>query len=99
MKYRKDSDLCYSQFALIIGCNGNTDDREEILNLKRVENDCFRSTLIAIQELNKDVIEKASLNIPSYFKTYLDALKGRKYGFQYNLVRDDLSISEFVLNY
>lgn len=97
-KYSSNNDMCYSQFSLISGKYGNSDEREEVLNQERYKNDLYRTSLLAIQELNKDIIKKSKLYLKSelYYKKYFDNLKsGKYYGFIYNLEKFDLEIEYF----
>jgi len=91
-KIAKENPLCFSQFALILGSSGNNDDREEILESKRIIADQYRATILAIQELNQDVLNNANLQYPPYYQNYLKALRNKKYGFNYSLTHKDFDV-------
>lgn len=101
-KYSKHCEMCYSQFALISGQCGNTDEREAIINQEKYENDLYRTSLLAIQELNKDIVIKSKLYLKAdhYFREYFDNLKpGKYYGFIYNLETVELYIEYSTFDY
>lgn len=102
-KYSKHCEMCYSQFVLISGQYGNTDEREAIIDNKKYKNDLYRSSLLAVQELNKDIIRgsKLYLKADDYFKEYFDNnLKpGKYYGFVYNLETIELDIEYNIIDY
>jgi hypothetical protein len=93
--YFSENNLCYMQFCLLQGKYGNNSEREEILNRKKCEQDQYRSTLLATQELNEDVVRSANLVIPAYFRKYVENLKGRKYGFETNMNYEELDKLEY----
>ncbi|MHB1376866.1 MAG: RNA-directed DNA polymerase [Candidatus Humimicrobiaceae bacterium] len=91
--------MCYSQFVLIAGQYGDSNEREDILNKNEYKNEAYRSSLLAIQELNKDIIKKSKLYLEAdiYYKEYFDNLKtGKYYGFLYSLENIELSALENI---
>ena len=101
-KYCKNNEMCYSQVALIAGQYGSSDEREDILNQEKYQNDSYRASLLAVQELNKDIVKKSRLYLQTekYFKDYFDNLKyGNYYGFVYNLENIELEYEYNIYEY
>ncbi|MHB8277514.1 MAG: RNA-directed DNA polymerase [Candidatus Humimicrobiaceae bacterium] len=101
-KYCSNNKMCYSQFVLIAGQYGSSDEREDILNQEKYENNSYRARLLSVQELNKDIVTKSRLYLQTekYFKEYFDNLKyGNYYGFIYNLENLELEYEYDIYEY
>lgn len=92
-KYSSGNELCYMQYALMAGESSDVDEREELLAGGRVDGDQYRATLLAVQEMNKQVILRAHLSFPLYFQEYLSNTKN-PYGFKYTLIKQKIDQAE-----
>lgn len=101
-KYCNNNEMCYSQVTLIAGQYGSSDERENILIQGKYKNDSYRASLLAVQELNKDIVKESKLYLKTeeYFKYYFDNLKyGNYYGFVYNLENIEIEFEYDIYEY
>ena len=83
--YSNKHELCYSQFCLIASQSNDSDEREEILEAKRIQSDEYRATLGAVYSLNPDVLKRAGLRVPEYFRIFCSRVKPDYFGYKYIL--------------